>query len=84
MYRQDVNGRRLSAYTDNLRITGVEQDSPAARAGLREGMQIESVNGIALQDDAHFRTAIGFSPRVATIELIDNGSSRSVEVELAY
>lgn len=84
MYGQDVNGRRLSAYTQDLRITGVEPDSPASQAGLREGMRIEFVNGIALQDDNHFRTAIGFSPRQAMIGIVENGVGRTVEVELAY
>jgi len=41
------------------RVTAVEPDSPAAKAGLAEGDVVLSVNGMAVQNAAEFEGAIG-------------------------
>ncbi len=84
MYGRQVNGLRLGIDHNNLRITSIRSDLPAANSELRVGMRVKSVNGQNVSDDDHLVTAVNFSPKVAEFEVEHNGRVRNVQVELAY
>lgn len=50
-------------------ITGVQQDSPAAKAGLVEGDVVVSVDGTEVRSDAALRNAIAMSRPGVTVKL---------------
>lgn len=65
-------------------IGSVEEDGPAAKAGLQEDDVIQSIDGEPIRNWAAFRTAIGTSSPGDEIDLVVNrdGDSRDVTVTL--
>ncbi|MEM9155581.1 MAG: trypsin-like peptidase domain-containing protein [Cyanobacteria bacterium P01_F01_bin.33] len=63
-------------------VQAVEQNGPAARAGLRAGDAIVAIEGQTVQDTADFQSVLeGMSAgEVVTLRVSRNGSSRNVRV----
>lgn len=84
MYGNDVNGTRLGLSSENRLITSVRPNSAAARAGLRPGMRVMQVNGYEIGSDRQAATAIYFSGRDASIDVLANGRRQSIEVRMPF
>lgn len=68
---------------DGVLISAVDEDSPAARAGLRAGDVVTRVNGKAIENGRDLVEALRDAEGdTATIEYTRNGKSASVEVTL--
>lgn len=78
----NVNGKRLGISHSDLVISNVDAGSPADRAGLRVGMKIEFVNGLAVRDDEHLMTAVNFSRQNCQIRVA--GRLDFFEPELSF
>ncbi|MEN8144521.1 MAG: PDZ domain-containing protein [Gemmatimonadota bacterium] len=67
-----------------VRIMGVEEDTPAARAGLEVDDVLVAWNGERLRSTAQLRRMLNETPsgRSVDLELIRDGGSRTIEVEL--
>ena len=65
-------------------VTGVNQGSPAAKAGLKTGDVILSVDGKPTQDVAQLRSRIAFAPidRDIQLEIIRNGTPKMLPVRV--
>jgi serine protease Do/serine protease DegQ len=66
-------------------VTGVAKDSPAARAGLRPGDALLTINGKEVRSAADVRNAIGLLRvgQEVRLELARGGKARSVVVRIA-
>ncbi len=66
-------------------ITRVDEDSPAASAGLKPGDVITAVNGEAIRGEASLRNVIGIQPADSKLSLkvMRNGKSTQVDVKLS-
>jgi len=84
MYGREVNGLRLGMTSQNLVVISVDDQSPAARAGLRPGVRVLRVNGLPMTSDQQIATAVNFSSRDVTLEIERNGRVESVRIRLAY
>lgn len=71
--------------TDGAIVTGVDQGSPAERAGLRRGDVIVQANGRVVRGSADLRVKIGLVPIGEEVELrgIREGRPISVRVQVA-
>lgn len=65
-------------------VTGVNQGSPAAKAGLRTGDLILSVDGKPTPEVAQLRSRIAFAPidRDIKLDLIRNGTLKSLAIRV--
>ncbi len=83
----DVSEDMSSFYDDNYGalITGVEDNSPAAKAGLKRGDLIISVNGKKIESASELKNTIGsYAPnRVVNIKFLREKSIDVVNVTLA-
>ena len=86
VYMQDLtddvrSGLDLKADRGVL-VSGVEEDSPAARAGIEEGDVIVRVNGSSVSSPGDLRDTIrGIAPgREASVEFVRDGGTRTVTV----
>ncbi|MFB6351268.1 MAG: PDZ domain-containing protein [Bradymonadaceae bacterium] len=70
--------------TEGVVITDVQQDSPAAEAGLQQGDVIVEVKGQAITTASDLRLVIAQTPPGKTVEMtvIRGGERRTVQVEL--
>lgn len=69
--------------SDGVLISAVDEDSPAARAGLRAGDVVTRVNGKAIENGHDLVEALHEAEGdAATIEYMRDGKSASVEVTL--
>lgn len=76
-------GARLKGLHGPLVVTSVQPGSPAARAGLREGMVIESVNGMRVRGLVEWnRRVIDGGERAVRLGVRQDGVPRTVEVRL--
>jgi serine protease Do len=77
-------GARLKPGFKPLTIAEVQDDSPAARAGLKPGMEIVQVNGKTPKTVVEFSDQImpGPASREATLVTQDGGNRRTVKVTL--
>jgi YidC/Oxa1 family membrane protein insertase len=74
----------VSATTGGCRVGVVGPGTPAARAGLKAGDVIASVNGTATPDTESLRTSLaGTKPgRTVKVDLVRDGTPSAVEVKL--
>jgi len=65
-------------------VSKVESNSPAARAGIRPGDLIVSVDDTPLADGADLRNRVGLQPVGATVRLgiLRNGKEQSLDVRV--
>lgn len=89
VYMQDLSeevrqGLDVSASTKGVLINGVEQDSPAEKAGIEEGDIIVKFDGDKVATADQLRDAVrGMSPGAdATVELLHNGKPATLTVTL--
>ena len=77
-------GAKLKAGLTPLTIAEVQPDSPAARAGLKTGMQITQVNGKTPGSVVDFSELMMTSPesREVTLGVMDAGNRHTVKVTL--
>jgi S1-C subfamily serine protease len=76
-------GARLKAGALPLTIASVQPNSPAAKAGLREGQQILQVNGKTPRSLADFSRLVGESPgQSLTLQVQRAGDRASVKMKL--
>ncbi|HRC57745.1 MAG: Do family serine endopeptidase [Myxococcales bacterium] len=66
-------------------VTGVQPDSPASKAGLRDGDVIISLDGAAVKDAGKLRNTIAMSASGTAMDLqvVRGGAKQSVKVKLA-
>jgi len=65
-------------------IGDVTENSPASRAGLRSGDIVEKLEGEAVRDVQHFRSAVArIAPgSTATLAILRDGKSQRIDVEI--
>lgn len=80
---EDVKGLKLPGEY-GAKVTEVEEDSPASKAGLKSDDVIVGFAGERVWSVAEFRRMVSETPpdRKATLEIIRGGSKRPVEVTL--
>lgn len=61
-------------------IGSVIEDTPAERAGLREGDRIVAVNGEEIRHTVDFSEVVGDDPKTITLEILRNGEKLTAEV----
>ena len=85
----DVSAERLSALKlkeeHGVEVTMVDQDAPAAKAGLHEHDVILSLNGSAVESAAQLRRMIKETPpgRVVALGISRDGQPLTIKVQLA-
>jgi serine protease Do len=85
----DVSAERLGELKlkeeHGAEVTMVDQDAPAAKAGLHEHDVIVSVNGTAVESAAQLRRIIKETPsgRVVTLGISRDGQPLTIKVQLA-
>jgi Do/DeqQ family serine protease len=72
------------AESSGVVVSSVEQDSPAAGAGLQAGDVIMSINGHRISSSADLRNRIGLAPAGSEIEIdyMRNGTRKSVTMRI--
>jgi serine protease Do/serine protease DegQ len=70
------------AVTEGAIVTGVDQGSPAERAGLRRGDVIVQVNGRAVRGSADLRVKIGLVPIGEEVELRSIREGRPINMRM--
>jgi S1-C subfamily serine protease len=76
-------GARLRTATNSLIIREVQPNSPADRAGLRVGQQVEEVNGSPVRGLVDFNKLVAANAdHRATITVRENNARRAARVEL--
>lgn len=80
----NVNGRRLGIELDGAVIIHVDEDSPAAEAGLTAGMKVHSINGQRVSASEQVTAAINSSRREAELVVDTDQGRRPIPVTLAY
>ncbi|MGC3969246.1 MAG: M20/M25/M40 family metallo-hydrolase [Pirellulales bacterium] len=64
-------------------ISGVQYNSPASKAGLRQGQRITTLDGVTIDSDEKFQRLVMRSASPVTLKVIDAaGTERDVVVEL--
>src|SRR5271166_6424502 len=85
----DVSAERLGELKlkeeHGAEVTMVDQDAPAAKAGLHEHDVIVSLNGTAIESAAQLRRMIKETPsgRVVTLGISRDGQPMTIKVQLA-
>lgn len=76
-------GARLKGLRPPLTVVSVQPGSPAARAGLREGWTVESVDGVRVRGLVDFnRRLTTAGDRPVNLELRDGTARRTVRVQM--
>jgi serine protease Do len=85
---QDVNEDLAQSFgldkAEGILIAEVADDSPAKKAGLKQGDVILSLNGTKLDDVANLRNRIALTPpdSKVTLQLIRDGKMKNIEVTI--
>jgi len=67
---------------DGLLVRGVEEDSPADKAGVKQGDVITSAGGRALRDADDLFTALEGSPQQVELKIVRGTDERTINVSL--
>lgn len=85
---QDLNSdlakKHAAPTLDGVLLTEIEQDSPAAQAGLRTGDVIVAMDGRAVRNSAELRARLGVTPVGETVELrvLRAGEARTLRARI--
>ncbi|MBE0583371.1 MAG: DegQ family serine endoprotease [Desulfofustis sp.] len=86
---QDVNEELAKSFglkkAIGILVSEAQQDSPADKAGIKQGDIITGLNGLELKDVADLRNRIALTipGTMVTLQVIRNGDPMEVEVEIA-
>jgi len=85
---QDVDKDLAASFnldsTKGVLISGVSEDSPAAKAGIRQGDVIVAMAGKAVDDTADLRNRVAMTPpgRTVPFEIIRDGKKKTLSVTI--